>query len=103
MKSPLPNSQARATWLGFAPMASAMFRGDVPHDPNRIHVGVEILAMEARIELARVLRCIYQHRVDRAVPMEDVANPIRQNRSEVQRHDQPRRHSHRIEMNANRP
>jgi hypothetical protein len=26
MKSPLPNSQARATWLGFAPMASAMFR-----------------------------------------------------------------------------
>jgi hypothetical protein len=30
-------------------------------------------------------------------------NPIRQNRSEVQRHDQPRRHSHRIEMNANRP
>src|SRR5882724_10887026 len=26
MKSPLPNSQARATWLGFAPMASAMVR-----------------------------------------------------------------------------
>jgi hypothetical protein len=42
MKSPLPNSQARAAWLGFAPDGL----GDVPHDLNRIPVGVEILAME---------------------------------------------------------
>ena len=55
MKSPLPNNQARATWPGFAPIVL----GDVPHDLDRIHVGVEILAMEAGIVLAGVLRCIF--------------------------------------------
>src|ERR1700736_2476898 len=39
-------------------------RGDVPHDLNRIHVGVEVLTMEARIELAGVLRWIFLRTLD---------------------------------------